>query len=79
MQRFEGSIQQKLTTFLLRYRKAPNAATNHNPAMVFLKREIRTRLDLLFPQLKSRVQVKNMFEFRDKKFDIGDWVAGRFY
>ncbi|GBM61895.1 Uncharacterized protein K02A2.6 [Araneus ventricosus] len=56
MQKYEGSIQQKLSTFLLQYRKAPNATTTHSPAMLFLKREIRTRIDLLLQELKSRVQ-----------------------
>ncbi|GBN52712.1 Uncharacterized protein K02A2.6, partial [Araneus ventricosus] len=67
MQKYEGSIQQKLSTFLLQYRKAPNATTNHSPAMLFLKREIRTRIDLLLPELESRVQDrirKGVFEFR---------------
>ncbi|GBO24037.1 Transposon Tf2-8 polyprotein [Araneus ventricosus] len=61
------------------YRKAPNATTNHSPAMLFLKREIRTRIDLLLPELKSRVQDrirKGVFEL---KFDIGDKVAVRIY
>ncbi|GBO36404.1 Uncharacterized protein K02A2.6 [Araneus ventricosus] len=82
MQKYEGSIQQKLSTFLLQYRKAPNATTTHSPAMLFLKREIRTRIDLLLPELKSRVQDrirKGVFEFRDRKFDIGDKVIVRIY
>ncbi|GBO10588.1 Uncharacterized protein K02A2.6 [Araneus ventricosus] len=82
MQKYEGSIQQKLSTFLLQYRKAPNATTTHSPAMLFLKREIRTRIDLLLPELKSRVQDrirKGEFEFRDRKFDVGDKVAVRIY
>ncbi|GBL74225.1 hypothetical protein AVEN_235234-1, partial [Araneus ventricosus] len=64
------------------YRKAPNSTTTHSPAMLFLKREIRTRIDLLLPELKSRVQDrirKGIFEFRDRKFDIGDKVAVRIY
>ncbi|GBM87345.1 Uncharacterized protein K02A2.6 [Araneus ventricosus] len=82
MQKYEGSIQQKLSTFLLQYRKAPNATTTHSPAMLFLKREIRTRIDLLLPELKSSVRDrirKGVFEFRDRKFDIGDKVAVRIY
>ncbi|GBM07216.1 Uncharacterized protein K02A2.6 [Araneus ventricosus] len=82
MQKYEGSIQQKLSTFLLQYRKAPNATTTHSPAMLFLKREIRTRIDLLLPELRSRVQDrkrKGVFEFRDRKFDIRDKVAVRIY
>ncbi|GBO23175.1 Uncharacterized protein K02A2.6 [Araneus ventricosus] len=80
MQKYEDSIQQKLSTFLLQYRKAPNAATTHSPAMLFLKREIRTMIDLLLPELKSRLQDrirKGVFEFRERKFDIGDKVAVR--
>ncbi|GBN11788.1 Uncharacterized protein K02A2.6 [Araneus ventricosus] len=82
MRKYEGIIQQKLSTFLIQYRKAPNATTNHSPAMLFLKTEIRTRIDLLLPELKSRVQDrirKGVFEFRDRKFDIGDKVAVRIY
>lgn len=82
MQNYEGSIQQKLSTFLLQYRKAPNATTNYSPAMLFLKRDVRTRIDLLLPQLKSRIQDKirkGVFEFGDRKFDIGDSVAVRDY
>ncbi|GBM69241.1 Uncharacterized protein K02A2.6 [Araneus ventricosus] len=82
MQKYEGRIQQKLSTFLLQYRKAPNATKTHSPAMLFLKREIRTRIDLLLTELKSRVQDrirKGVFEFRDRKFDIGDKVAVRIY
>ncbi|GBL82600.1 Uncharacterized protein K02A2.6 [Araneus ventricosus] len=81
-QKYEGSIQQKLSTFLLQYRKAPNATTTHSPAMLSLKREIRRRIDLLLPELKSRVQdrIRNgVFELRDRKFDIGDKVAVRIY
>ncbi|GFQ71975.1 uncharacterized protein K02A2.6 [Trichonephila clavata] len=33
MHKYEGTIQQKLSTFLMHYRKAPNATTTHSPAM----------------------------------------------
>ncbi|GBO11345.1 hypothetical protein AVEN_215241-1 [Araneus ventricosus] len=39
-------------------------------------------MNLLFPELKSRVQDrirKVVFGFRDKKFDIGGWLAVRVY
>lgn len=82
MQKYEGSVTQKLSTFLLQYRKAPNATTSHSPAMLFLKRDIRTRIDLLLPDLKSRVQErvrKGVYEFQDRKFNVGDHVAVRDY
>ncbi|GFS39176.1 uncharacterized protein K02A2.6 [Trichonephila inaurata madagascariensis] len=50
MQKYEGTIQKKLSTFLLQYQKAPNN--------------------------KLR---KDNFEFRDRKFDVGDRVAVRVY
>ncbi|GFR32159.1 uncharacterized protein K02A2.6 [Trichonephila clavata] len=79
---YEGTIQQKLSTFLMQYRKAPNATTTHSPAMLFLKRDIRTRIYLLLPELKTKIQDKlrrDNFEFRDRKFDVGDRVAVRVY
>ncbi|GFR13841.1 uncharacterized protein K02A2.6 [Trichonephila clavata] len=48
--------------------------------MLFLKRDIRTRIDL--PELKTKIQDKlrrGNFEFRDRKFDVGDRVAVRVY
>lgn len=81
MQTYKGSIQQKLSIFLLQYRKPPNA-TSHSPAMLFLKRDIQSRIDLLLPQLKSRIQEKygrELFEFRDRNFDISDSVIVRDY
>ncbi|GFV68241.1 uncharacterized protein K02A2.6 [Trichonephila clavipes] len=78
MHKYEGTIQQKLSTFLMQYRKAPNVTTTLSPAMLFLKRDIRTRIDLLLPELKTKIQDKlrrDNFEFRDRKFDVGDRVA----
>ncbi|GFQ70490.1 transposon Tf2-9 polyprotein [Trichonephila clavata] len=82
MHKYEGIIQQKLNTFLMQYRKAPSATTTHSPAVLFLKRDIRTRIDLLLPELKTKTQDKlrrDNFEFRDRKFDGGDRVAVRVY
>ncbi|GFX59064.1 transposon Tf2-9 polyprotein [Trichonephila clavipes] len=50
--------------------------------MLFLKRDTRTRIDLLVPELKKNIQDKlrrDNFEFRDRKFDVGDRVAVRVY
>ncbi|GFX28529.1 uncharacterized protein K02A2.6 [Trichonephila clavipes] len=82
MHKYEGTIQQKLSTFLMQYRKAPNVTTTLSPAMLFLKRDTRTRIDLLLPELKTKIQDKlrrDNFEFRDRKFDVGDRVAVRVY
>ncbi|GFU94895.1 hypothetical protein TNCV_821171 [Trichonephila clavipes] len=47
-----STIQQKLSTFLLQYQKAPNVTTT--PAMLFLKRDIRNGIDLLLQQIFRR-------------------------
>ncbi|GFY59937.1 transposon Tf2-9 polyprotein [Trichonephila inaurata madagascariensis] len=71
---------QKLSTFLQQYRKAPNVIATHNPAMLFPKRDIRTRIDL--PDMKTKIQDrirKDKFEFRDRKFDVRDRMVVRVY
>lgn len=82
MQGYPGNIRQKISTFLMNYRKAPNLTTMQSPAMLFLKREIRTRIDLVVPNLKRRVEEhirKDTYDFKDRNFDIGDKVAIRDY
>lgn len=81
MQRYPGTIQQKVLTFLMNYRKAPNMTTSLSPAMLFLKREIRTRLDLLLPDQKERIhhKIRKDVYFQDRKFEVGDKVAIRDY
>ncbi|XP_035232017.1 uncharacterized protein K02A2.6-like [Stegodyphus dumicola] len=39
MQNYPGTLRQKLSTFLMQYRKAPNLTTLQSPAMLMLKRE----------------------------------------
>lgn len=50
-----GSIQQKLSTFLFRYRTTPHSLTNETPAKLLYRRNLRTRLDLIKPSLHNTV------------------------
>ena len=50
-----GKSDHRLTNFLLRYRSTPHATTNQTPCSLFLKREIRTRLDLLKPSCSDHM------------------------
>lgn len=49
------SFQQRLMSFLLTYRTTPHATTNAAPCTLFLKRQVRTRFDLLRPDVEEEV------------------------
>ena len=50
-----GFLNQRLNQFLFTYRSCPHATTNVSPSELFLGRALRTRFDLLKPDLKSKV------------------------
>ena len=49
------STTQRLANYLLRYRSSPHATTGCTPSSLFLKCELRTRLDLLKPCCSDQV------------------------
>ena len=48
---------QRLASFLLSYRTTPNSTTNEMLSELFLKRKLRTRLNLLKPDVNKYVSV----------------------
>ena len=50
------SMEQALAAFLLRYRNTPHATTGTAPSWLFLHRSLRTRLDLLRPDVGEHVR-----------------------
>ena len=51
-----GTIETKLSWFLLKYRLTPHTTTGRSPAELLLGRQPWSRLDLLHPDVSGRVQ-----------------------
>ena len=79
------NLHQKLCNLLFVYRNATHATTNQTPAMLFLGRRLRSRLDLLQPNSKRTVQDRQMQQAKracDRKlchFAVGQTVLARSY
>jgi len=79
------SISWKLANFLLAYRSTPHALTGETPAVLLMGRNIRTRLDILKPNLRKRVEDKQQNrELRsshspERKLELGQAVVARNY
>ena len=54
----KNAISWKLANFLLAYRSTPHALTGETPAVLLMGRNIRTRLDILKPNLRKQVEDK---------------------
>ena len=51
------TISRKLTNFLLAYRATPHALNGEAPAVLLMRRNLTTRLDILKPNIRKRVEV----------------------
>lgn len=69
------SVEEKLARFLLSYRTTPHPSTNEAPSVVLMKRQLRTRLSAVQPNLQLRKETE-VFEknVHTPKFGIGDPV-----
>ena len=52
------TVQHKIDRFLLSYRAAPHSTTGVSPAQLLFQRNLKTRLDLIKPNLKRQVDDK---------------------
>jgi hypothetical protein len=76
----EGDVNAKLAKFLLAYRNTPHSTTNESPAQLLFKRDLRTRLDLIKPCVKDKVESKYAIPTgRVRTLEIGDKVLVRNY
>ena len=73
-----NSIQEKLSKFLLKYRITPHTTTGIPLAQMLMKRQLRTKLDLLYPDVEKKVQQKQLKqkEFRDNSFAVRTFQSG---
>ena len=79
------SLNIKLARFLLAYRNTPHSTTGEPPSQLFLGRRLRTRLDLLKPDLSIKVNNRQIDQSVAKggsvtrHFSIGQRVIARNY
>ena len=80
------TIKEKLGRFLFAYRNAPQSTTKTCPSELFFGRHLRSRMDLLKPNLQKIVQDKqySQMKYREPKskfrnFEISDTVKVRDY
>ena len=60
----DGSVDTKLARFLLSYRITPQSTTGESPAQLRWRRSLRSHLDLLRPDVATRV---HLAQSRQKK------------
>lgn len=79
-----GTIDTRVSRFLSQYRITPHSTTGISPAEMLLGRRPRTRLDLLIPDVNSKVQFRQLSQkshhdqrARERAFQPGDTVSVR--
>ena len=77
-----GSIKARVSRFLMQYRITPQTTTGISPAEMMMGRRPRSRLDLLIPNLATKMQHKQQSQkhYHDKRsrqriFEVGDRVS----
>ena len=73
------SLNNRLSTFLLTYRSTSHATTGVPPCILFLRRKLRTRFDLLKPNCEERVLEKQtkQKEKHDQRTKGWEWHVGQ--
>ena len=70
------SQQHRLQTFLLAYRSTVHATTKRLPSELFLNRPLRTKLDLLRPDVQKSVSEKQAVQVDSKRNRVREFNAG---
>ena len=76
-----GTLQDKLSRFLFRYRNTPQSTTEETPSQLLLGRKMRSPLDVIHPDLQRKVeekQDKHVMQSNDiQGVETGDAVYAR--
>ncbi|XP_072023179.1 uncharacterized protein [Amphiura filiformis] len=82
----KSSLETKIARFLMKYRVTPHTTTGQSPSELLMKRTIRSRLDLVRPDLQKRVQEKQFgqahnhdMHAKEREFQIQDAVFAHNY
>jgi transposase InsO family protein len=66
-----GTIVKKLAKFLLAYQNTPHQTTNETPSMLFMGRELKTRLHNIKPDIIAKQEeMCNRRNFHNRNFHI---------
>ena len=80
-----GTLEERLDRFLFQYRITPQTTTGVPPAELLMKRKLNSKLDLLRPDLASKVegkqedQTRSRASCRHRQFDVSSAVYARDY
>ena len=79
-----GTIRERVTRFLTKYRALPHSTTGLSPAELLLGRKMRTHLDLIHPSLLSKVDKQQVAQKREhdktaheREFTVGQHVLAK--
>ena len=81
-------VKEKLAKFLIAYRNTPHSMTGESPAQLLLRRPLRTRLDLVKPNLNRKMvnqqHQQDIKAVNEKvrqlcQLEVGDTVMSRDY
>ena len=72
-----SNLGLKLYQFLIQYRTTPQTATGLTPAELFLRRQLRTRLDLLKPSKDADMRYKSQVEHANSNVKLRTFHLGR--
>lgn len=77
-------LHQRLCSFLLSYRSTAHSTTGVSPCSLFLKREVKTRFDLLHPNIQKHVEKQQQKQKSNHdqhakfhEFKVGDSVMAK--